>query len=167
MARDPQVRWEGEALRHWLARPAPQTAFRPWLLLLGGLAGSTIILGVLYALGLAPAFWIGTFGPTSCSTPTSTRPWGHCSLRRFISKRRRPVPRCLVVFRDLSPRRTPARQALCAFGRESSGRPHRSQGRPPCWRCECAAGQCRWASGECHRPLGPVLAYRLEEPRQR
>ena len=61
VARDPQVRWEGEALRHWLERPAPQTAFRPWLLLLGGLAGGTIILGVLYALGLAPAFWIGTF----------------------------------------------------------------------------------------------------------
>jgi hypothetical protein len=61
VARDPQVRWEGEALRHWLARPAPQTAFLPWLLLLGGLAGSTLVLGVLYALGLAPALWIGTF----------------------------------------------------------------------------------------------------------
>jgi hypothetical protein len=61
VAQDPYARWDGEVLRHWLETPALQTAFMPWLLVLGGLAAANIILGVLYALSLLPAFWISSF----------------------------------------------------------------------------------------------------------
>jgi hypothetical protein len=56
-----EARWDGEALRQWLERPAPPIAFIPWLLVLGLLACSNVTLGLLYALSLTPPVWIATF----------------------------------------------------------------------------------------------------------
>ena len=61
VTQDPYVRWEGEALRRWLERPALPQPLLPWVLLLGGLAGTNIVLGVLYALSLLPALWVVSF----------------------------------------------------------------------------------------------------------
>lgn len=61
VTQDPQARWEGEALRRWLERPAPPQALVPWVLLLGGLAGVNIVFGILHALSLLPALWVVSF----------------------------------------------------------------------------------------------------------
>jgi hypothetical protein len=61
VTQDPHMRWEGEVLRHWLERPAPPWALLPWVILLAGLAGTNLVLGVLYALSLLPALWMVSF----------------------------------------------------------------------------------------------------------
>jgi hypothetical protein len=61
VAQEPQAQWDGAALHRWLEQPAPQIAFLPWLLILGILAGMNIVLGLLYAVAMAPAYWVSTF----------------------------------------------------------------------------------------------------------
>lgn len=57
VTQDPRVRWEGEIVRRWITRPTPSQSLLPWVVVLGGLAGLNIVLGVLYALSLLPAYW--------------------------------------------------------------------------------------------------------------
>jgi hypothetical protein len=61
VTQDPHVRWEGEALRRWLERPTPPQVLVPWVILLGGLAGTTLVFAIFYALSMLPALWVVSF----------------------------------------------------------------------------------------------------------
>lgn len=61
VATSSQTRWDGEILRDWLEQPPASPSLWPWILLLSLLSGTTLALGVLYALSLLPAFWIVSF----------------------------------------------------------------------------------------------------------
>jgi hypothetical protein len=61
VVKNPQIRWQGERLRQWLEQPPPRPSLTMWLSVLSILAVANIVLGMLYALGLAPGLWIVSF----------------------------------------------------------------------------------------------------------
>jgi hypothetical protein len=61
MTHMPHRQWDGEGLRRWLESPAPARSLAPWVVLLAGLAGMNLLLGLLYAWSLLPAYWVWSF----------------------------------------------------------------------------------------------------------
>ena len=60
-SRDPTKRWQDQKLLNWLRMQVPGKSSHKTLLLLSILATINIILGVLYALQILPAFWVVPF----------------------------------------------------------------------------------------------------------
>jgi hypothetical protein len=60
-SKDPSKRWQDEKLLKWLTMQVPGKTILPTLWFLSILAAINIILGVLYALQILPAFWVIPF----------------------------------------------------------------------------------------------------------
>lgn len=61
VARHPDARWEEERVLAWLQQQPAQASVGRWVVLLGLLAATNIVLMSLYALGLASAWWSLSF----------------------------------------------------------------------------------------------------------
>jgi len=57
VARTPDARWEGEPIRAWLQRHAAPPSLARWVVCLGLLAATNIVLMSLHALAVLPAWW--------------------------------------------------------------------------------------------------------------
>ena len=57
VARDPDTRWEGAHVLTWLQRPPAPASLARWVVLLGLLAATNLVLMSLYGLSLLSAWW--------------------------------------------------------------------------------------------------------------
>jgi hypothetical protein len=115
VTQEPQARWEGEALRRWLERPAPPKALVPWVILLGGLAGTNIVLGLLYALSLLPALWVASFAVYIVLYQYKHRELGTLFVEAFHLERTLDQFRAVLLYLETyAYGRTPRLAALCA-----------------------------------------------------
>lgn len=120
----PQTRWEGETLRRWLEETATERRLLPWVILLGGLAGITLILGILYALALLPAFWIGSFALYIVLYHYKHQELGTLFAEAFqLEKTLQQFSPVLHYLETYSYGHTPRLAALCQPFCQASGRP--------------------------------------------
>lgn len=115
VTQDPQARWQGETLRHWLQQPGPPRSLRPWIGLLGTLAGANILLGLGYLLGLLPAFWIGSFALYIVLYQYKHKELGTVFAEAFRLEKTLHQFRAVLWYLERYPySRTPHLAALCA-----------------------------------------------------